>query len=72
MKTDEVLHKALHGEDEQTYYDMFDSIQSDDVVKALRLLHQTTGSVESVKSLILLLDKMLVDHLIKEIENVSE
>lgn len=52
---------ALHGDSEDTYYEMFDSADSDEVVKLIRKLHQDT-SEENAEALVALLDSMLVDH----------
>ena len=63
---DQLFKEALHGGDEDTYYGMFDSIDSDEAVMLIRKLHQNP-SEETTKLLIEQLDMMLTKH----IENIN-
>ena len=62
----ERYNDALKGDDLDTYYNMFDSMDSDVVVGLLRSFH-ITGSKEAGIKLITFLDKMLINH-IQDIE----
>lgn len=53
---------ALYGKEEQTYYDMFDSMDSDEVVKLLRMFHQYQ-SVAAGDALAAHLTTMLEAHI---------
>ena len=53
---------ALYGTDEDTYYDMFDSQDSDIIVGMLREFHQKQ-SEENIRSLVLQLNLMLNNHI---------
>lgn len=57
----DTYEKALHGDDEDTYYAMFNSTDSDEVVKLLRNLHRNP-SEETMNLLVMQLDTMLVNY----------
>ena len=61
--TEEVNYiAALYGTDGDTYYDMFDSQDSDIIVGMLREFHQKQ-SKENIRSLVLQLNLMLNNHI---------
>jgi len=56
-----LYNEALYGSDTETYYSMFDSIGSDDVVELLREYHRGQTD-KAAKQLIAQLDLMLNNH----------
>ena len=59
-----LFSEALHGNDDETYYEMFNSADSDDVIMLIRTLHQNQGE-KACNALIAKLDEMLEAHVKK-------
>ena len=57
---DDEYEKLLHGDDD-TYFEIFNSMDSDEVVKLLRDLHRNP-SEETTKLLVAQLDLMLANY----------
>lgn len=61
LAAEEKYKSALYGDDEEEYYELFNSMDSDEVVVLLRNLHQNTNE-KNAKLLVDRLDEMLISY----------
>lgn len=58
-------YEVLHSDDEDVYFNIFDSQDSDEVAKLLRDLHRNV-SLDNAKLVVAQLDKMLTSYIENE------